>query len=69
MLIYTGTAFGWFYVMKHMKLSSLGIVYALTVSILVVLVGVLYFHEKLNTPEIIGMIMAVISLILLSRFA
>ncbi|KKU66632.1 MAG: hypothetical protein UX89_C0020G0009 [Parcubacteria group bacterium GW2011_GWA2_47_16] len=68
-IVYASTAFGWFYVMKHIKLSSLGIIYALTTSVLLVFIGILYFHEKLNIYEVIGMVMAVTSIILLSRFA
>ena len=68
-LIYSSTAFGWFYVMKHIKLSSLGVIYALTSVLLLVAVGVFFFHEKLNVYEIIGIIAAIASVILLSRFA
>lgn len=68
-LIYFSTSFGWFYVMKQIKLSSLGVVYALTTVLLLVAIGVLYFHEKLDIYEIMGIITAIISLILLSRFA
>lgn len=68
-LIYASTAFGWFYVMKHIKLSSLGVIYALTSVLLLVAVGVFVFHEKLNVYEIIGIITAIASVILLSRFA
>ena len=69
LLTYASTAFGWFYVMKHIKLSSLGVIYALATSLLLIIIGVFYFHEKLNMQEVIGMTMAIISIILLSRFA
>lgn len=68
-LLYVSTTFGWFYVMKHMKLSSLGVVYGLITILLLVFVGVFFFHEKLNVYEIIGIITAIISVILLSKFA
>lgn len=67
-LIYGMTAFGWFYVMKHMKLSSLGVTYALITVLVLTAVSIFYFQEKLNTQEIIGIVAAIISLILLSRF-
>ena len=69
MLIYASTAFGWFYAMKHIKLSSLGVIYALTTVLLLVVVGIFSFNEKLNVYEIIGMIGAITSIILLGRFA
>ncbi|MBI4426393.1 MAG: EamA family transporter [Candidatus Kerfeldbacteria bacterium] len=68
-IIYASTAFGWFYVMKHIKLSSLGVIYALTTVLFLVAISVFYFHEKLNGYEIVGIIAAVVSLVLLSRFA
>lgn len=68
MLIYASTAFGWFYVMKHIKLSTLGGIYALTTILLLIIVGIFYFHEKLNNHEIVGMITALISILLLNRF-
>jgi len=68
-VIYASTAFGWFYAMKHIKLSSLGVIYALSTVLLLVAVGVFYFHEKLNIREIAGITTAIISLLLLSRFA
>lgn len=67
--IYISTSAGWFYVMKHIKLSSIGVIYSLTTALLIVAIGVFYFHEKLNVYEIIGIITAIVSVILLSRFA
>ncbi len=66
---YTSTMFGWFYVMKYIKLSSLGIIYALTSALFLAGIGIFYFHEKLNIYEIIGIIVAILSIILLSKFA
>ncbi len=68
-LVYAATAFGWFYVMKHIKLSSLGVIYSLSTVLLLVALGVFYFHEKLNVYEILGISAAIVSIILLSRFA
>ncbi len=68
-VLYASTAFGWFWVMKYIKLSSLGVVYAITTMLCLVGVGVFYFHEKLNVYEIIGILMALGSIALLSRFA
>jgi len=67
--IYALTAIGWFYAMKFVKLSSLGVIYAVATVLFVVLLGVFYFHEKLNVYEIVAIILALISLVILSRFA
>ncbi len=68
MIIYASTAFGWFYIMKHTKLSTLGVFFGLTNIILLALVGVIFFKEHLNTYDIVGIIFGVISIILLARF-
>ena len=68
-LIYASTAFGWFYVMKHLKLATVGTVYAVIIVLLLSLIGTFYFHEQLKLFEIIGIAMAIISLVLLGRFA
>ncbi|MEK7632903.1 MAG: transporter [Patescibacteria group bacterium] len=68
-IIYLSTIGGWFYALRHIKLSSLGAVYAITTVLLFVAIGVFYFHEKLSVYEIVGIIGAVASVLLLSRFA
>jgi len=55
--------------MRKIKLSTLGVLYAVSCVIILTLVGVFYFKEKINLVEIAGIILAVISLIILSRFA
>ena len=69
MAVYAMTAFGWFYAMKHMKLGTLGIFYSVTTSILLVIVGVLFFKEQLSVYNVIGIILGLASIILLAKFA
>lgn len=69
LLIYASTAFGWFFVLKNVKLSTLGAVYAITTVLALVAVGVFYFKESLNVYESIGIFLAIGSFILLARFA
>lgn len=68
-VMYGLTALGWFFVMRKVKLSLLGVLYAVSCVILLTLVSVFYFKEKISSTEIIGITMAVVSLIILSRFA
>lgn len=68
-IIYALTAFGWFYVMKNIKLSTLGVFYAISTVIFLTIVSIFYFKEPLNNYEIIGIILAIFSLILLGKFA
>ena len=69
LIIYSTTAIGWFFVMKHVKLSSLGVIYSSTTIIALALVGFFLFKETINVYEIIGVTMGIGSIFLLSRFA
>lgn len=69
LVIYAFTAFGWVFVMKYIKLSTLGVFYAISTMIFLTVVSILSFGEKLNFYEIIGIVMAIASIILLGRFA
>lgn len=68
-LIYGLTALGWFFVMRKVKLSTLGVTYSVSVVIFLTLVSVFYFKEKIYPIEILAIIMAIISLIIIARFA
>lgn len=68
-LLYGVTAFGWFFVMRHMKLSTLGVFYGVGCVLLLTLMGVFYYRENINIVEVVGIILAIISLVLLFRFS
>lgn len=68
-IIYGLTAFGWFFVMKKIKLSTLVVLYSVSCILFLTLISVFYFKEKINPLEIVGIGMAITSLILLFRFA
>lgn len=63
------TAFGWVYVMNHLKLATIGVVYSLSTVLLLAVVGVAFFQESLNPYEIAGILLAIASLVLLSAFS
>ena len=68
-VLYASTAFGWVFVMKHLKLATIGVVYSVSIVLLLTAIGVVFFRESLNYYEIAGLVMAIASLILLVRFA
>ena len=68
MIIYASTAFGWFYIMKYTKLSTLGVFFALTNIVLLALMGVVFFKEHLTIYDMVGIILGIISIIILARF-
>ena len=67
--LYASTAFGWVFVMKHLKLATISVLYSVSLVLLLTAIGVVLFQESLNYFEGIGIVLAVISLVLLMRFA
>lgn len=66
--IYASTAFGWVYVMRHLKLATIGVVYSVSMILLLTAIGLFRFKESLSGYEVAGIAMAVASLVLLIRF-
>ena len=67
--VYASTAFGWVFVMRYLKLATIGVVYSISMVLLLTAVGVVLFGESLNYYELAGIVLAVASLVLLMRFA
>ena len=67
--VYASTAFGWLFVMQHLKLGTIGVLYSVSMILLLTTVGVVGFGEKLSYPEMAGLMLALASLVLLVRFA
>ncbi|HEY1598106.1 MAG TPA: hypothetical protein VGG64_00790 [Pirellulales bacterium] len=66
--MYACTAFGWVVVMRRMQFATLGVVYASTMVILMAGIGVVVLHETLRWQEVIGIVLALSSIVLLGRF-
>ena len=67
--LYASTAFGWVFVMKHLKLATISVLYSVSMILLLTAIGVVLFRESLNYFEMAGIVLAVASLVLLMRFA
>src|SRR6188472_473939 len=57
-VVYASTAFGWVYVMRHLKLATVGAVYSVSMIVLLTGVGVVAFRQPLNVYEAAGLAMA-----------
>lgn len=68
-VLYATTAFAWVYVMKHLKLATIGVVYSISMVVFLSAIGVLFFDETLNARELTGLVLAVLSLVLLAGTA
>ena len=55
--------------MKHLKLATISVLYSVSLVLLLTAVGVVVFRESLNSYEVVGIVLAVASLVLLMRFA
>jgi len=67
--LYASTAFGWVFVMKHLKLGTISVLYSVSMILLLTAVGVVLFRESLNYFEVAGIALAIAALVLLMRFA
>ena len=67
--LYASTAFGWVFVMKHLKLATISVLYSVSMILLLTAIGAVAFRESLSAGEIVGLLMAIGSLVLLMRFA
>jgi multidrug transporter EmrE-like cation transporter len=67
--VYGSTAFGWLFAMRHLKLATISTVYSVCIILLLTTLGVSVFHERLSVTEVIGIGLALASLVLLIRFA
>jgi drug/metabolite transporter (DMT)-like permease len=67
-VIYMLSALGWVYIMRHIKLGPLGVIYSLSISILLTALGVLVFGETLNRYELAGFGFGLLAIVLLGRF-
>jgi drug/metabolite transporter (DMT)-like permease len=55
--------------MKHLKLATIGVVYSVSMIVLLTAIGIVGFRESLSAYEYVGIAMAIGSLVLLMRFA
>ena len=67
--LYASTAFGWVFVMSRLRLATISVLYSVSLVLLLTAIGVVLFRESLNYFEMIGIVLAVVSLVLLMRYA
>jgi drug/metabolite transporter (DMT)-like permease len=51
-VLYASTAFGWVFVMKHLKLATISVLYSVSLVLLLTAMGVVLFRESLNYFEV-----------------
>lgn len=68
-LIYGLTAFGWFVVLKKTELLNAGVIYILFSLIFLAIFSLFYFKERLAPMEAVGLFLALLSIIILYKYA
>jgi len=58
-VLYASTAFGWVYVMRHLKLATISVLYSVSMVLLLTAIGVAVFRESLNHFELAGIVLVV----------
>jgi drug/metabolite transporter (DMT)-like permease len=64
-VVYASTAFGWLFVMRHLKLATISAVYSVSMILILTGVGAAFFGETPTRTEAVGLGLAVVSLVLL----
>jgi drug/metabolite transporter (DMT)-like permease len=67
LVLYASTAFAWVFVMRHLKLATIGVIYSVSMVLLLAGMGVLFFGESLSGSEVASIALAVAALFLLAR--
>jgi small multidrug resistance pump len=67
-VLYASTAFAWVFVMRYLKLATIGVIYSVCMILMLAGMGLLFFGESLNRYEIVGIVLAIASILLLARF-
>jgi multidrug transporter EmrE-like cation transporter len=54
--------------MRYLKLATIGAIYSVCMILMLTAIGFLFFDETLNLYEVFGIVFAIASIVLLSRF-
>ena len=54
--------------MRSLKLATIGAIYSVCMILMLTSMGFLFFDETLNRYEVVGIVFAIASIFLLSRF-
>lgn len=68
LILYSSTAFAWVFLMKYLKLATIGVVYSVCMILMLAIMGYLFFNETINRWEMLGICLAILSILLLARF-
>lgn len=67
--LYALSAVGWFLAMRHITLAQTGVAFSMFSLLALVALGVLAFGERLAPREVLGVVLAMSSMLLMARTA
>ncbi len=67
-VLHSSTAIGWFFALKYLNLSQIGVLYSISIVLILTATGVIFFNESPTPREYVGIGLAICSLLLLVRF-
>jgi multidrug transporter EmrE-like cation transporter len=68
LVLYAVSAFGVVYVFRHMKMGTVGAIYCVSLVVFLTVLGVVFFKETMTRYELVGLGLAVVSVVMLGRF-
>ena len=68
-VLYASPSIGWFFLMRSHSLAAIGVYYSAAVLILLAALGTLVFKEVLGLREIVGLSLAIASVVVMSHEA
>ncbi len=66
-LFYAATAFGWYFLMRMHSLATIGVLYSTSTIVLLAALGYFVFKEEIGLRDIIGMTLAILSVMVMSH--
>ena len=61
-IIFGGSAFGWYFTLRHVNLATLGGVYCLTTILMLAISGTVFFGEKLSFADLFVIFMSLMAI-------
>lgn len=65
--IYAACGFSWVVILRSYKLSTAGVLFSVLWSILLTVLGLLFFREQINTKEAIGILLGISAIYLIGK--
>lgn len=66
-LLYAIPAVGWFFLMKSHSLAVIGVLYSVSLIVMLALLGVVIFKEAIGLREVAGLTLAILAVVIIGQ--